>query len=191
MCQSYLSTLRPIISMPTVGTAFRFLEREWGPQRSPIGTMLYVGHRHDTHPWWATDFRRAVGGPALAVLDVASSGLSSAERHTSDLVLGDVRDRDVVGTRCFGLVFWDEGPEHVPRAEALDTLSYLMAAHRRVLVSCPWGLQPQGSGPDDPEFHHWGPEPADFESIGMEARCFGTRFDERGIGHGNLLAWSR
>jgi len=30
--------------MSTVGTAFRFLDREWDPARAPVDSMLYVGH---------------------------------------------------------------------------------------------------------------------------------------------------
>jgi len=175
--------------MPTVGLAFDFLAREWAPARAPVGSLLYVGHRGDTSPWWATEFRAALGGPSLAVMDVMESGLASATRHTSDLIRGDVRDPRPLAGRSFGLVFWDEGPEHVPRADALACLTRLMGEHRRVLVSCPWGFQPQGRDPADPEFHHWGPAPADFESIGMSTRVFGTRFDDRGRGHGNLIAW--
>lgn len=143
--------------MPSLGPAFSFLEAEGRSLFGPIGSMLYVGHRGDTSPWWRTTFR-----------DVRACG-----------VLGE-----------FDLVFWDEGPEHVPREDALRVCSDVMARGGRLLLSCPWGLQPQGSGPDDPEFHHWGPEAGDFESIGMSARCFGTRFDGLGHGHGNIIAWS-
>lgn len=176
--------------MPTVGTAFQFLEREWAPARAPVGSVLYVGHRSDTRPWWAQELRSALGGPSLAVIDVVPACADSAGVHTADLLVGDVRDPAALRGRRFGLVFWDEGPEHVPREDALACLVRLMAEHRRVLVSCPWGFQPQGRDPSDPEFHHWGPEPADLESIGMETRCFGTRFSGGGVGHGNLLAWS-
>jgi hypothetical protein len=176
--------------MPTVGTAFQFLEREWAPARAPVDSVLYVGHRADTHPWWATDFRHALGGPSLAVLDLVPACADSASRHTSDLLVGDVRSPGSLRGRVFGLVFWDEGPEHVPRGDALACLSRLMSEHRHVLVSCPWGHQPQGSSPSDPEFHHWAPDPSDFESIGMATRCFGTRFSAGGVGHGNLIAWS-
>lgn len=172
--------------MPTVAAAFDFLEREWAPARAPLDSLLYVGHRSDTSPWWARAFRAALGNPDLTVIDVVPANLDSAAVHGARLVHADVR----AALDRHGLVFWDEGPEHLPREESLACLSALMAAHGSVLVSCPWGLQPQGFGPSDPEFHHWGPEPADFTGIGMECRVFGTRFDGAGLGHGNLLAWS-
>jgi len=173
--------------MPTLGPAFDFLEREWAPARAPVRSMLYVGHRGDTSPWWRTAFRDALGGPGLAVIDVQPGSLETARGHADRLILGDVRACPEAGS--FGLVFWDEGPEHVPRDEALALLAGL-AGRTSVLISCPWGHQPQGTGPDDPEFHHWAPEPEDFASIGMSARCFGARFDGRGGGHGSIVAWS-
>lgn len=73
--------------------------------------------------------------------------------------------------------------------DALETLLRLARGNRHVLVSCPWGMMPQGSGPTDPEFHHWAPQPADFHAIGFMAEAFGTMFDGQGNGHGNLIAW--
>ena len=46
---------------------------------------------------------------------------------------------------------------------------------------------PQGTDENDPEFHHWGPQPADFHEIGFQTATFGTMHPG---GHGNLLAWS-
>ncbi len=174
--------------MPTIGLAFTFLESEWAALAGPVRSMLYVGHRSDTSPWWRTTFRDALGGPELAVIDIVPANLESAAAYVSRLIHGDIRSSGEA--RGFDLVFWDEGPEHVPREDALLTLSELSAGGR-VLISCPWGLQPQGSGPTDPEFHHWGPEPEDFSGIGWASRCFGTRFHDGGQGHGNLIAWSQ
>lgn len=172
--------------MPTVSTAFEFLESEARALFPDVRSMLYVGHRGDTSPWWRTSFWTAVGGTELGVIDISPGNLETARGLAERLIHGDIRTCDVSG---FDLVFWDEGPEHVARDESLATCARL-ALHSQVLVSCPWGYQPQGSGPSDYEFHHWGPEPADFEGIGMRTRCFGTRFDGVGGGHGNLIAWS-
>lgn len=172
--------------MPTVGPAFSFLEENAGRLFGASPSMLYVGHRSDTHPWWRMQFADALGGPRISVLDIQPGNLQTARDFASELILADIRTAPVSG---YGLVFWDEGPEHVTREEALDTLRSLAAANDHVLISCPWGCQPQGSGPGDPEFHHWGPMPEDFESIGFTAATFGTIFDGRGGGHGNLLAW--
>jgi hypothetical protein len=170
-----------------MGPAFTFLETEGRPLFGPIDSMLYVGHRGDTSPWWRTTFRDVLGGPELAVIDIQAGNLQTAAPFVSRLIHGDIRA--CADARRFDLIFWDEGPEHVPREDALLTLSGL-APFCRVLISCPWGYQPQGSGPTDPEFHHWGPEPEDFAAIGMSSRCFGVRFHDGGQGHGNLIAWS-
>ena len=175
------------IHMPSHGLAFRFLEDCAARLFPCVRSMLYVGHRSDTSPWWRTEFHGLIGGPALAVIDIQAANLDSASGFASKLIHGDIRT--CAAARGFDLVFWDEGPEHVPRDEALATCAELMG-HGQVLISCPWGHQPQGSGPNDPEFHHWAPSPADFESIGMIARCFGTPFDGNGHGHGNVIAWS-
>lgn len=173
--------------MPSLSPAFEFLEREWAPTVAPIASMLYVGHRGDTHPWWRTSFRVALGGPEIAVIDIQRGNLDTASGFTPSLICGDIRGADVRG---YGVVFWDEGPEHVPREDALAAIARLAERNSVVLVSCPWGHQPQGTGPSDPEFHHWGPEREDFESIGMSVRCFGTRFHDGGQGHGNIIAWT-
>lgn len=154
--------------------------------------MLYVGHRGDTHPWWRTSFASRLGSPSLSVIDILPGNLSTTDSipEVTGRLLGDLRVPESAPPG-FGLVFWDEGPEHVSRPDALTCLEMLMDRHGWVLVSCPWGYQPQGSGPEDVEFHHWGPEVSDFESIGMEGRAFGDRFDGQGHGHGNVIAWGR
>lgn len=178
--------------MPTLTESFNWL-RDEGPRLFPHcngGSLLYVGHRRDTHPWWHRTFAKALGCDRIAVLDIVRDNLMSAAGITSELYLGDVRDESLYPE--FDLVLWDEGPEHMPRQDSLDLLTRLMRRHRSVLISCPWGYQPQGD-PNDPtdfEFHHWGPNPADFSGIGMETRVFGTQFDGRGNGHGNLIAWA-
>jgi hypothetical protein len=170
--------------VPTRGDSFQFLEESGQSIFGNVGSMLYVGHRGDTHPWWHETFAKRVGADRLAVIDCDKGNLETARHVTSELYLGDIRGESF--PRGFGLVFWDEGPEHLAREESLEVCKQLIERHVHLLVSCPWGYQKQGAGPHDPEFHHWGPEPADFESIGMTARAFGQQFPE---GHGNLIAW--
>lgn len=172
--------------MPTVAGAFIFLETAGPGIFGNVGSMLYVGHRKDTSQWWWRTFAPAIGAERLAVIDIVKENLLTAGSITGELYLGDIRQED--SPRDFGLVFWDEGPEHMPREDALRTITWLAERNRRVLVSCPWGFQPQGKDRDDPEFHHWGPTAEDMVGIGMTVRTFGERF-ENGFGHGNLLAW--
>lgn len=173
--------------MPTVGGAFDFLIGEGPRIFGAVGSILYVGHQSCTSPWWWERFAPAVGANRLAVIDIVQRDLNSAGSITGELYLGDIRDPGAV-LGGFGLVFWDEGPEHMPRDESLETILALASRHVRVLISCPWGFQKQGDDPKDPQFHHWGPLPADFEGIGMEARTFGSMFPG---GHGNLIAWTK
>ncbi len=182
--------------MPATGGAFDFLAGEWAEEFRAKGptSMLYVGHRSDTSPWWWQVFAPACGITRIAVIDIVRDNANTAQHITGEIYVGDVRDLALVPSG-FSLVFWDEGPEHMPRDESLHMIQRLAAVHDRVLVSCPWGFQRQGSGPDDPEFHHWGPEPADFQSIGMRSRCFGVHFEAHpegghSSGHGNLVAWT-
>ena len=182
--------------MPTTGGAFEYLAGDWAAEfrrRSPVRngpwpSMLYVGHRSDTHPWWWQTFAPACGIKRLAVVDIVKANAESARHITDEIYACDVRDLSL--PQPFDLVFWDEGPEHMAREDALRMIPALAGLHGQVLISCPWGYQPQGAGPNDPEFHHWGPQPADFQSIGMTVRTFGTEFDGLGHGHGNLIAWT-
>lgn len=173
--------------MPTVGSAFDYLTENGLSIFGPCESLLYVGHRSDTHPWWYQTFAKTLGVTRLAVIDINKGNLESASHITNELYLGDIRQSDCpIG---FDIVFWDEGPEHLPRDVSLEVCRFLAEQNKHVLISCPWGYQPQGSGPSDIEFHHWGPQPDDFTSIGWTARTFGTMFTEAG-GHGNLIAWT-
>lgn len=173
--------------MPTRGEAFEFLTREGPAIFGNVGSMLYVGHRHDTHPWWHQTFAPSIGASRLAVIDIDRGNLATAQSITNELYLGDIRQSD--SPRDFGLIFWDEGPEHLPKDEAFRTIKFLGERGARVLVSCPWGFQKQGDDPHHPEFHHWGPLPEDFLAAGMSVRTFGTSFDV-GPNGGNLIAWT-
>lgn len=157
-----------------------------------VGSMLYVGHRSDTSGWWHQTFAPVIGATRLAVIDIDRTNLESAQHITNELYHGDVRQSDCPAG--FGIVFWDEGPEHLPRDVSLELCKHLASVNRHVLVSGPWGFQLQGTDPRHPEFHHWGPEIEDFRGIGWSVRTFGTRFvtDPDGgasSGHGNLIAW--
>jgi hypothetical protein len=177
--------------VPTVGAAFNFLDAE-GPAifGTSVGSMLYVGHRSDTSPWWHSKFARAIGVTRLAVIDIDVDNMNSARHITGELYHGDIRQTDAPSG--FGIVFWDEGPEHLPKDVSLEICHMLAERNRHVLISCPWGLQRQGS-PDSYEFHHWGPEIEDFQGLGWQVRVFGERFvpinDSQSSGHGNLIAW--
>lgn len=174
--------------MPTVGSAFDYLTAQAPAMFGLFAkSLLYVGHRGDTHPWWHKTFAPIIGAERIAVIDIDRGNLGTAGHVTQELYHGDIRQTDAPSG--FGVVFWDEGPEHVSREDALHIIGILMQKNTHVLISCPWGYQPQGHGPSDPEFHHWGPMPEDFESIGMQTRTFGTMFDGTPGRHGNLIAW--
>lgn len=173
--------------MPTVGSAFNFLIENCQSIFGNVESMLYVGHRSDTHPWWHSEFAAKLGIKRIAVIDIVKTNLESANHITKELYLGDIRDKNLIKD-SFDIVFWDEGPEHMKKEESLQLIQDLLKTHKKVLISCPWGYQVQGSGENDPEFHHWGPLPEDFEQIGMESHTFGTIFPN---GHGNLIAWTK
>lgn len=127
--------------MPTRGDAFRFLESE-GRQifGSAVPRLVYVGHRSDTSPWWHESFGPLVGGPKISVLDIYFPNLSSAEHITSDLIHADVLTDKAEGP---GLIFWDEGPEHVTREQFQTWVPSAVERGWDVLISCPWGFQSQ------------------------------------------------
>ena len=175
--------------MPTLGPAFEFLLEEGPKLFSGCESLLYIGHRRDTDVWWHQSFAKALGIRRIAVVDINHGNLMTAAHVTAELYHGDLRRHDIP---YFDIAFWDEGPEHLPREESLAACQFLMRRHGNLIVSCPWGFQVQGSDPGDHEFHHWGPMPRDFESIGMTTRTFGTMFEKRegrSTGHGNLIGW--
>lgn len=176
--------------MPTRADAIEFLNRNaisiFGDD---VGTLVYVGHRHDTHPWWHTMLAPLVRADKLIVVDIFEKNLASANHITKHLVLGDVLDPKTIGAGS-GLVFWDEGPEHVTREQFMPWPRMMLDLGWSVLTSCPWGMQMQGAEDGNPhEEHHWGPMPEDMIEAGLEVKTFGSRpFPDD---HGNLIAWKR
>jgi hypothetical protein len=175
--------------MPTVQGAFDYLQEHGHEHFGNVGSMVYVGHRHDTHPWWRTRFAAALGNPLISIVDIQQCNLDSSKPvvlQCVDFILGDICDPNTLQPG-YGLVFWDEGPEHVAKKKSLETIKMLIEKNMHVLISCPWGYQQQGTDSSDPEFHHWAPMPADFLDLSMKVLCFGEMFPE---GHGNLIAWT-
>lgn len=172
--------------MPSRGEAFSFLDEHGASILGRHDRMVYVGHRSDTHPWWYQTFAPALGVSRLTVVDIFAPNLGSANHITGDLIHGDILDSSTVGHGP-GLMFWDEGPEHVTRDQFMPWPRMMTGVGWDVLISCPWGYQVQGpDGANLSEEHHWGPMPADMEEAGMSWRTFGEPFPE---GHGNILAW--
>ena len=155
---------------------------------SSIGRMIYVGHRGDTSSWWHEKFAKAIGAEHLSVLDIYKPNLQTANHITADLIHGDVLDGSCVGQGP-GLIFWDEGPEHVRRDQFVTWVRDMVDLGWSILVSCPWGYQAQGpDGENLSEEHLWGPMPEDLEEAGLSCRAFGQPFPD---GHGNLIGWLR
>lgn len=175
--------------MPSHGDAFSFLDQAANAGMFGIETqrLVYVGHRSDTSLWWWKTFAPMIGAQRIEVLDIFHPNLRSAEWITSHLIHANVLDLNFGPGP--GLIFWDEGPEHVTRDECRTWIKRVQdETDWDILLSCPWGYQSQGpDGSNKSEEHLWGPMPEDFTDLGLEVRTFGQPFPH---GHGNLLAWS-
>lgn len=176
--------------MPSHGQAFSFLDSQL--DAGTFGTrcphLVYVGHRPDTHPWWHQRFAKGIGAEAVTVIDIHEPSLRSADHLGFRQVHGDVLALGFGPGP--GLIFWDEGPEHVSRQACLDWVSRVLSETEwDLLLSCPWGFQEQAWGPsgNPHEEHLWGPMPEDFLELGLHVRTFGMMFP---AGHGNLIAWT-
>lgn len=186
--------------MPHTGEAFHAIEKNFSSfKKLGINSMLYVGWRHDTRPWWYTDFAKSLNARYVSVLEAFGPNVADLKREVDagkyDVVVhqGDIRKFDELfpngrEEKFFDLIFWDHGPEHV-NLDELRQVTDVLAQHagKIVLYAAPWGSWPQGAdGGNQLEIHQVDLMPEHLESLGMVVKSYG------GPGQGNvgeLISW--
>lgn len=139
----------------------------------PLRSLLYVGWRHDTSPWWIERFAPSIGAERVGVLEGFEKNVQDLGRRglkVDHVIHANVLAEGVVVPGEWDIVFWDHGPEHVTIDELRAVTPKLMSACRVLLYACPWGDWPQGANDGNTlEVHRCQPTPDDFRAMGMEA----------------------
>lgn len=141
-------------------------------------SMLYVGWRHDCHPWWYKSFAPALGINELTILEVHGPNVSDAEQRDWQGQFG-LKTRVIQGNvlnparyyrrHSYDIIFWDHGPEHVTKAELEGITPFLKEFRNKLLIyCCPWGHWPQEpTDGNEHERHSWDVQVKDMEDVGM------------------------
>jgi len=105
------------------------------------------------------------------------------------IVLGDVKNCDTLIHGTYDIAVWWQGPEHIAKEDLAETLDKLLnLVSKFVVISCPWGIWPQGAFGGNPyEEHKASLYPEDFKKLGWEVRPVGEE-DGR---HSCIIAWKR
>lgn len=150
--------------MPHTADAFFTINKniEWFKKRAGNPkSLLYIGWRHDCHPWWWQTFCPALGIEKIGVLEIFNPNFQDLQRRVETgrmnvrPILGDARKIDeYVRAREYDVIFWDHGPEHVS-LEDLNRITPLLfsTAGRMLLYCCPWGNWPQHADGNPDEEH--------------------------------------
>jgi len=154
-----------------------------GAERS----CLYVG----ATPWrfqLARELHEA--GYELTLLEVDKDNAYYYEGHPwlgGGVICGDVSE--FVPSRCWDVIVWWHGPEHIAPGELPGTLAKLEAsAEQLVVLAAPWGenWQPMVEGNSHQE-HKAHLQPEDFERLGYQTATLGVQGDLSTWPH--VLAW--
>jgi hypothetical protein len=191
--------------MPHVKAAFDWFEKNVGKIRDDAvgaSSLLYVGIRHDTSPWWLKDLCPRLGITRVGVVEIFPKNLSDFEQQfwagkygesfsDVELISGDVREIDkLVNVGEYDIIFFDHGPEHLdPEDIDLVTRKLERIAGKLVLYSAPWGHWPQGEEDgNEHEVHRSNLIPDDFRRLGMNVETVNSEGVENG---GELIAWMK
>lgn len=171
--------------MPHVKDAFDLIDRltpNWAVFQPR--TMLYVGWRHDCHPWWHRTLAPALGIEKVTLLEVFPPNVSDAEEKIwngyfkvpTNVIQGNILEPTRYFNKGeFDVIYWDHGPEHVTKAQ-FDVITPILQNMRNklLLYSCPWGDWPQGAeGKNEHERHLWSVDVKDMQDLGMSVYTVG------------------
>lgn len=170
--------------MPHLKAAFDVLDSKTEEIKKRLGevnSLLYVGWRHDCHPWWYTKFCPALGVKKIDILEIFPPNFSHAENMAwagkfgveTNVILGDVTEF-VRPALSYDVIFWDHGPEHVTFDQLIMTTESLSWMSKLLIYACPWGEWPQGAeGGNIHEEHKMALEPHHLKSLGMDVCAVG------------------
>lgn len=157
--------------------------RQHLPELWEPGTLLYIGasaRRFQCGP------ELAEAGRELTLLEIWPPYVELYQEHTAvkHAIQGDVRqvEAGMLPHPHYDVAFWWHGPEHVAEAELPPTLARLEALSDLVVLSCPWGEQPQGMSDGNPhQAHLTALYPEDLRWLGYRVATVGPS--------GSLIAW--
>lgn len=168
--------------MPHLKAAFDRLEYRVPYILSVFGfyqpkSLLYVGWRHDCHPWWYTKLCPMLGIEKIGIVEIFQQNKQHADMMAREGKFGqnvkvhlqDVTKISRIDERFkYDVIFWDHGPEHVSIQDLKKTTAELSKLSKLLIYACPWGEWPQGTEDGNVnERHMISIEPRDLEELGM------------------------
>lgn len=189
--------------MPHTAPSFSWLENQASglchDSVEPFHSLLYVGWRKDTRPWWYEKLCTEIWDlQDICVLEIFQNNVDDLQKKIEEGVYdvkwlkGDVRKidelEDPIKKGEFDVIFWDHGPEHISFVDLkCITPKLLDYAGKMLIYCCPWGKWPQGSleGNND-EIHRCSLAPKQLEEMGFTVKYFGT---SGRAGQGELIAY--
>jgi len=149
-------------------------------------SMLYVGWRSGSHPWWHRKFCPDLGVTRVGVIEIFQKNFDDLAKFVKDGLLSEVKEYELIHSDVkeikkhvpkdrYDIVFWDHGPEHVSWEDLQEiTKSIMEVTGRLVLYCCPWGKWPQKAtdGNADEE-HKFDVLPEHFTQLGLNVVTFG------------------
>lgn len=160
-------------------------------------SLLYVGWRHDCHPWWYKKFCPELGIEKIGILEIHPPNKQDADAKAwegifgveTKVMLGDVLEFEKhISVGEYDVIFWDHGPEHVTLEQLRDVTPRLTLSSKLLVYACPWGKWVQGpEGGNIHEEHKSYIEPEDLADLKMTVSCVGSSGQNPGL-EGELIA---
>jgi len=148
------------------------------------GTVLYVGASVNRQEGLEELIQ---AGHRVMILEVWEDNVRYLKERGYEVVQGDVR-RLSFQERSFDYTVWWHGPEHVQKTELGETIRSLERLSRKLVVmSCPWGHNPQGAYGGNPFEQHLSTlTPSFFKKFGYDVALLGK---ENRPPHSSIIVW--
>lgn len=125
----------------------------------------------------------------IELLEAFRNNYLECKSKFSHAYLGDIRNIDIITNKKYSSVMWLHGPEHIERQELDLIFKKVEPVYSKLfLMSCPWGICPQGESYDNPyERHQCALYPHFFIQRGFKVKLMGL--EDKPESRSQIIAW--